>query len=276
MIDLAKVVKVHWETHSVDLVMSVDGSTVSGVRVMSPMASSDSGLSDLAMPVTGNPQRLKAAKDNERDVLAVVSYFNGLPVVLGFLHPRASQILFKDQERMIDRHASDVYKTIDKNGNMELRHPSGLYIRIATDTAHEDLTGKDFNKKWKITKNTDKQVHLHIEQAGGVASIDIAPNGAIVVNTVSTLTATATGAATVTSSASVTVNAATCTINAPSITLNGNTVVNGSLSQGMGGAGGACTMLGPVTVSGDVVAGGKSLDTHTHPDAQGGNTGAPN
>lgn len=207
MIDLARVVKVHWESHSVDLVMSVDGRAMSGVRVMSPMASTDSGLSDLAMPVAGNPLGLKAVKDNERDVLAVVSYFNGLPVVLGFLHPRASQILFKDQERMIDRHASDVYKTIDKNGNMELRHPSGLYIRIATDTAHEDLTGKDFNKKWKITKNTDKQVHLHIEQAGGKATLDIAPDGAIAITTATTVSVNATGNATVTSGGNVEVNA---------------------------------------------------------------------
>lgn len=258
MIDFARVVAVDWKSHTVDLKMSGDGRSFQDVRVMSSSASSDSGLSDLPKPgaldnITGLPKT-----NSDRSVIAVVAFYNDLPVVIGFIHPQTSQLRLNDDERMINRHASDVYHTIDKDGNMELRHPSGLYIRIATDPAHEDLTPKSYGEKWKITKNTDKQVHLHIEQAGGAATLDIAPNGAIVVTTASTLTATAVGAATVTSSASVTVNAPICTINAPNITLNGNTVVNGS-----------------VTVSGDVVAGGVSLDTHTHPDAQGGDTGAP-
>ncbi|EHZ8806236.1 phage baseplate protein [Salmonella enterica] len=68
------------------------------------------------------------------------------------------------------------------------------------------------------------------------------------------------------------------TINAPTITLNGNVTINGNLSQGMGESGGTATMLGPVTVTNDVEAGGKSLTTHTHGGVQtgGGNTGAPN
>jgi hypothetical protein len=68
------------------------------------------------------------------------------------------------------------------------------------------------------------------------------------------------------------------TINAPTITLNGNVTINGNLSQGMGESGGTATMLGPVTVTNDVKAGGKSLTTHTHGGVQtgGGNTGAPN
>lgn len=68
------------------------------------------------------------------------------------------------------------------------------------------------------------------------------------------------------------------TINAPTITLNGNVTINGNLSQGMGEDGGTATMLGPVTVTNDVKAAGKSLTTHTHSGVQtgGGNTGAPN
>lgn len=68
------------------------------------------------------------------------------------------------------------------------------------------------------------------------------------------------------------------TINAPTITLNGNVTINGNLSQGMGESGGTATMLGPVSVTNDVKAGGKSLTTHTHGGVQtgSGNTGAPN
>lgn len=67
------------------------------------------------------------------------------------------------------------------------------------------------------------------------------------------------------------------TINAPEIILNGNVTINGNLSQGMGDSGGTATMRGPVTVSNDVTAGGKSLMTHTHGGVETGNdsTGAP-
>jgi phage baseplate assembly protein gpV len=67
------------------------------------------------------------------------------------------------------------------------------------------------------------------------------------------------------------------TINAPEIILNGNVTINGNLSQGMGDSGGTATILGPVTVTKDVAAGGKSLMTHTHGGVEHGNdsTGAP-
>lgn len=78
--------------------------------------------------------------------------------------------------------------------------------------------------------------------------------------------------------ATVEINAsASTTITTPTFTVNGATVLNGSLSQGAGSAGGGATMLGPVTVTNDVTAGGKSLKTHVHSGvtAGGSNTGAP-
>ncbi|EPG3940609.1 TPA: phage baseplate protein [Klebsiella pneumoniae] len=71
--------------------------------------------------------------------------------------------------------------------------------------------------------------------------------------------------------------AGSATINAPEIVLNGNVTINGNLSQGMGESGGSATMHGPVTVTNDVTAGGKSLMTHTHGGVEHGNdsTGEP-
>lgn len=68
------------------------------------------------------------------------------------------------------------------------------------------------------------------------------------------------------------------TMTAPQITLNGAVTINGPLNQGTGSAGGGATLLGPLAVSNDVTAGGKSLKTHTHGGVQpgSGNTGAPN
>ena len=67
-------------------------------------------------------------------------------------------------------------------------------------------------------------------------------------------------------------------ITSPTITLNGNVTINGNLTQGMGNSGGTATLRGPVNVTQDVTAGGKSLMTHTHGGVQngGGTTGGPN
>ena len=73
------------------------------------------------------------------------------------------------------------------------------------------------------------------------------------------------------------VASASTTVTTPTFTVNGATVLNGSLSQGTGDAGGGATMLGPVDVTGDVTAGGKSLVTHVHSGVTSGgsNTGQP-
>lgn len=49
------------------------------------------------------------------------------------------------------------------------------------------------------------------------------------------------------------------------------------LSQGMGAGGGTATMLGPITVTNDVTAGGKSVQNNVHGGVQtgGGQTGKP-
>lgn len=264
MIKLARVVKVDWKSHMVDIVMSDDGRAISGVRVMSPAASTNTGFNDLPKPdVTPTKEFKTGGSSKTRDIIAVVSFFNGLPVVLGFLHPQVSQMMFSDEERMIYRHASDVYQTIDKSGNMELAHPSGAYIRMGEAPQHEDLTGKDFDAKWKISRNTGKKIHIHIEQAGGLASIDIAPNGAITINTSSTISVVASGPASVESRTSISLAAPTVTITATT-TINGDTTING-----------AVTVNGAVSAAGDVTAGGISGMGHTHSDAQSGNTGVP-
>lgn len=66
-------------------------------------------------------------------------------------------------------------------------------------------------------------------------------------------------------------------VNATTMTINAATIINGTLSQGMGTSGGTATMLGPITVTNDVTAGGKSLENHVHSGVQpgSGNTGKP-
>lgn len=67
-------------------------------------------------------------------------------------------------------------------------------------------------------------------------------------------------------------------IEATNITLKGNIILDGSITQ-TNTAGGAtsATIIGPVNVINDVIAGGKSLEHHTHSGVQTGtgNTGQP-
>ncbi|RJT44651.1 translation initiation factor IF-2 [Rahnella woolbedingensis] len=113
----------------------------------------------------------------------------------------------------------------------------------------------------KISGISTSAVQLRTDDAG--AYVELNPgNHAINLKTSGNLTAQAAGSITVT---------------APTITLNGDVTINGNLSQGMGDGGGAATMLGPITVTNDVTAGGKSLQNHVHSGVQtgSGQTGKP-
>ena len=105
-------------------------------------------------------------------------------------------------------------------------------------------------------------VSAQLRTDDGAAFIELSSGHDVTVKTPGKLTASADGGTEITS---------------PEIILNGNVTINGNLSQGMGDSGGAATMRGPVTVTNDVKAGGKSLMTHTHGGVEHGNdsTGEP-
>ena len=281
-IRIAKVVAVHPESYSVDLVFLDDGMQVAGAQLLSPTASTDAGLFDMpkpSPPATGDLH--DAQETGKRDTYAVVSFLRHQPVVMGFLFPQVSQLLFDDMNRRVDRHASDVYTTIDGDGNFELFHPSGTYLRIGTAPAHEDLTGKDLDKKWAIGKNTDKAVHVHlgVSNAGSpVASLDIDPSGNVTLANEGNLTATvqgdvsltAGGTAAVTSTGNMTLSAPQITLDTPLTIFTGIfTVENG------GGAGTAGTVNGTLQVNdGDVLPDNISLKGQHHFDSQGDTSGS--
>lgn len=202
---VAKVVRAHPGGHAVDLVFLDDGSRVPAVQVLSTAASTNTGLNDLPQP-TMSSEEYDARETGDRDIYAMVAFMRDMPIVLGFLFPQICQMLFADQNRRIMRHASDVYTTIDGEGNTELYHPSGTYLRISTDGAHEDLTGRDYDGKWAIAKNTDKAVHVRLVVANaGVqkASIDIDPAGNITESNVGNLSASVGGAVAVTAGGNI-------------------------------------------------------------------------
>lgn len=273
MMKLGRVAAIHPEDHSVDLVMVHDGARLAGVQVMAWSASTDSGTHDMpppATPASGDVWDLR--ERTARDLIAVVGYVEGrMPLVMGFLYPQVSQMLFKDHGRRVSRHVSDVYSTVDSAGNAEFYHPSGAFVRIASSPAHEDLTGKDVDGKWKITKNTGSKVHIHVEQAGGVAAFDIDPNGNINVTSAANLTAVIDGAASL--------KAASYTVDAPTefkktVVIDGAfSFLNGMRGQAGTSGGPTASLEGDMTVTGgEVTVDGIGVKGHHHDDPQGGET----
>lgn len=183
-----RVVAIHPEDHSCDLVLLTDGTRLSGVQIMSSSASTNTGLNDLVVPATApGGDRWSASQRTGRDIIAIVDWCEGNPYVVGFLFPQVCQMTFKEANRKVDRHASDFYHTVDGKGNAEWYHPSGTYLRIGESPAHEDLTGKDFDGKWAIKNNTGTAPHMQLVVASGGSpkcTVNIDPGGNVTVTSV--------------------------------------------------------------------------------------------
>lgn len=254
MITLGRVVGVHPEANAVDVEMMMDGRRIAGIQCMSQICGTDFGMAGMDSPgVSGYDKN----PNGVRDIIAVVTFMGSQPLVLGFLFPQVCQLLFEELGRYIFRHSSDVYTTISPNGDAEFYHPSGAFVRFGESTAHEDLTGKDYDGKWKIIKNTGRKVSIHVEQAGGTAAVTIDPDGNFFIEHDGDLWVKTGGKASFSSGGDM-------SFTAPNITLTGATEIDGSLTQGKGEAGGEASFLGPVAVDNDLVANGVSVSGHTH------------
>lgn len=285
---LARVADVHPEDHSVDIVMVDDGSRFPGVQVLTLTATTNSGMADLP-DVTKTGEKWSLTESTDRDMIAIVGFLAPtVPIVLGFLFPQVNQVLFADRNRKIERHASDVYTSTDGDGNFELYHPSGTYLRIGTSPDHEDLAGKDYDAKWAITKNTDKAVHVHlrVSSAGAQkATLDIDPGGNVGLDHVGNLTTHTGGNATVDvdGSATITVgqNLSATVSGDASATVSGSLTSSAASWQHTGPVtiDGAVTINGNVATTGTLRNNGKSVgSTHTHGGVAPGaaNTAVPN
>lgn len=178
---MAKVVEVHAEHRSVDLVFLDNGWHCAGVPVLAGTASTSTGTLDLPAPVVGD-NKWDAALLEQRDMLAVVGMVGDQPVVMGFILPSVSQMVFQRENFAIRRHASDFVETINDGADYELVHPSGAYLRIGVGDEVEDLTHQDYDARWEITRNNGKSVTIMIRNASGTdAFVRIAPSGDITV-----------------------------------------------------------------------------------------------
>lgn len=271
----ARVVAVHAEDNSVDIVMHDDNSRHLAVQVLAIGATTNTGLVDLPTPETTSNEWGQSERTT-RDAIAVCAMLGGtpIPVVVGFLYPQVNGMLFGRKNFRVQRHASDWYTTVDDNGNFEASHPSGTYFRIAEASAHENLTGQDFDKKWKIARNTSKAVHVHltVANAGAVkCTLNIDPSGNITLDHTGNLTTQTDGAAAITVdgnaavtvggnatmgvSGSTTVTSNGFTVNSSAITLNGAVQVTNGLNISGGGVTHQGTNIGKTHTHGGVSSG---------------------
>ncbi|MCU0734520.1 MAG: hypothetical protein MUF20_03205 [Methylotetracoccus sp.] len=158
---LAKVTYVHPEGQCVDVIFMDSGDYGRDVMVMSPYAGTDFGFTGgIPRPQEEGHDPNARTEPDRRHIIAVVGMVNGRYVALGFLYPQITHMAFvkdSDPDRMIERHPSDHYRTIDTDANFEQYHPGDAWFKIAEGIGHEDLTGKDFDKRWKLQHNTETE-----------------------------------------------------------------------------------------------------------------------
>jgi len=255
---VAQVVAVHPSRRRVDLVFLDDGWRVANALVAAGTASSDSGSWDVPdVPRPASEADAGGYSRNGRSLLALCGFLDGTPVVVGWVNPLAGEIGFTEQNREVRRHPSGTCWTIAPDGSVEIFHSGGAYLRIGSGD-HEDLAGKAAGG-WTPPANSPARITL----ATTGFRMTVAPGGTVAIE----------------AEESVTLTTPTLTVAAPQSTFTGAVTVNGRLTyqgglSGSGGDGVAAAIQGDVTVAnGDVRADGVGLKTHTHPDAQGGDTG---
>lgn len=175
-IRLAKVTYVHPEGQKLEVMFLDTGDYGRDVQVMSPYAGTDFGFtSGIPAPEEEGHEPNKETDPDKRHIIAVIATVQGRHICLGFLFPQITHMAFtkdRDKNRMIERHTSDFYRTVDDEANMEMVHPSGAYILMGESSKPAELSGRDFDKRWKLKRNTGKDVNIRLQV--GVSYINIA------------------------------------------------------------------------------------------------------
>lgn len=299
---LGIVVAVYPEGNSLDVLIARTGARLANVQIACFTGSSNTGLMDLpeiGLPVDDSRWDITIQGNGERYVRAIMSHVDGKPICMGILLPQLTQMTFQRNNFRVSRHASDVYSTINAQGDTEWSHPSGSFMRVAGNPAHENLSALDVDKSWAIKQNTGSApwFNLTVANAGSVVAnltidpagnVSLANNGNLTATVGGNLQATIAGTTTVDSTGAAKVKAPSVTVDSPQSTFTGAVTIQGPLvfesgMTGSAGSSGGSTMTidgdahytGTVSADTDVLAAGKSGKGHIHADPQGGDVGPP-
>lgn len=168
------VVATHPGDHSVDVLLS-DGRRLVGVQVMTPNGSARTGTFDMPA-VPARADKWDISKPNGQDQIAIVEFVGGVPLVVGFLFPQISQMTFNDAKMRVSRHQSDVMSVIDGDGNMQISHPSGAFIRLGETADAMDLAAKNTDASLAADRNTGRKLFMRVVVPGAF-DLKITPDG---------------------------------------------------------------------------------------------------
>jgi hypothetical protein len=168
------VVATHPSDHSVDLVLA-DGRRMVGVQVATPNGSTRSGTFDMPA-VPDKADKWDITKLTGQDQIALVDFVGDIPVVVGFLFPQISQMTFDDPKMRVTRHQSDVMSMVDGDGNMQVTHPSGAYVRMGETADAVNLGSKNTDASLAADRNTGRKLFMRVVVPGSF-DLKITPDG---------------------------------------------------------------------------------------------------
>lgn len=288
------VVATHPEDHSVDLIMTDDYSRVAGVQVLTSNGNGAYGRNDLYAPEEkSGDEKWDLSKVGPKNPIAAVAFGLGMATVIGFRYPQVNQMTFGEKNLRVDRHASEVYSTLNEAGDFEMAWPNGTFVRVGATKDHVDLNGKGTDSKWATEKNTGAAMHLRFVLGAAMVDLHMDPAGHIVLSHEGNLTINTKGNAEVNINGNAAVNVKgtadiavdgntslttpQLTVTADESTFDSHVTITKGLSVS-GGTGAAATISGNVTVTGgDVKADAISLKSHKTSGVQpgGGTSSTP-
>ena len=216
---IGKVFKLYPQGNMVD-VMLMDGTFLDKVQVMTSYASSRAGSTGLPnfkyeKEFKDRDAPFSNAKQGEADVFVVIGFLGGeitRPIAFGFLYPEENEVLCgrdqkgnEDGTQFLWKHESNVYVRVAKGykgaegstdpitPDIEISHPSGLYIKIGRNAGsgyptytsvlepvvNWDKDIRPFKKLNPDSNKADPAPYIHIYHPSG-DYITIEPDGDVV------------------------------------------------------------------------------------------------
>jgi hypothetical protein len=238
MMKIAQVTQVYPESRTVDIVFLESRLACAGVNVMSGSIGTDHGVWDLAaVKKPAESGQVGALSSSSRNLLAVCGFTGPRaerPIVMGFLRPADSVLVFTEDNREVHLHPSGTYTTIAPDGSHETWTAGGGYVRIGTG-GHQDLASVAA-KGWPAPSGAPVPT-ITASNGKGTAIIDpdgnmsISLEGNLAATVAGDMTASVTGTAHIASEGGVTVSSTvSIALQAPDVAVDGNLSVSGELT----------------------------------------------
>jgi hypothetical protein len=209
MLKLAQVTQVYPGSRTVDLVFLHNNLACAAVSVMAGSIGSDHGVWDLpSVKKPASSAEIGQFGSTGRNLFALCGFYGEStlrPIVMGFMRPQGSAVVFNQDDREVHLHPSGTYTTVAPDGSYEVYTPGGGYLRVGTG-GHEDLAGVAANGWSPPTSETPPTITV----SNGKSTLVMDPAGNVTLTAAGNLVANIQGTATV--------SAAVVAIEAPDVT----------------------------------------------------------